>query len=105
MHQQTSPRRPVRLIAVLGAVCALALLATAAAASAATLKWSPPRTIDLGTGQTMTQVLCPTATQCTALDQNGRAVAYDPSTAKAGAPIQVAQGQVPFGVSCPMITA
>jgi hypothetical protein len=104
MHEQTSPRHPVRLIAVLGAVCALALLATTAPASAATLKWSPARTIDTRTGQTMAQVKCPTATQCTALDANGRAVPYNPTTAKAGAPVQIAQGQVPFGASCPTTT-
>jgi hypothetical protein len=102
MQQRTSSRRG-RLIAILGAIGALALFAFAATASAATT-WSAPRTIDNGVGQTMAQITCPTAGQCTALDVNGRAVAYNPTTAKAGAPVQVAQGQPAIGASCPTAT-
>ncbi|HEX5193313.1 MAG TPA: hypothetical protein VFW09_10955 [Solirubrobacteraceae bacterium] len=87
------------------AACAvLALLATAAVASAAPLHWSSTPALDSTIGQSLVQVRCPSATECTTLDANGRTIALQPSTGKAGAPVQVAQGQPATGVSCPAAT-
>jgi hypothetical protein len=96
--------RIVRAATLMSALCMLALLATGAAASAASLHWSAPRQIDATIGQSLVQVRCPASTECATVDDNGRAVAFDPATRKAGPVVQVAQGQPATGMSCPTAT-
>lgn len=104
MNRCSKPRGAARAIALLGAICALALVAGGGVASAASLKWSAPRAIDKSMAQSLVQVSCPTASECAVLDLSGRALRYNPATAKASVPVQIAQGQPAIGVSCPSAT-
>jgi hypothetical protein len=83
--------RPVMMVAT---VCVLVLAVIATTASAATLTWSAPRPIDTTLGQSLLHVQCPSATECVALDANGRAVDFDPASGKSSVPVQVASTAV-----------
>ncbi len=91
-----------RVVPLLGTLCALALATSSASAS--TLTWSTPRSVDTSLGQSLLHVQCLSATGCVAIDDNGRATDFDPSTGKSSQPVQVATGEVPMALACPSET-
>jgi hypothetical protein len=92
-------RRVVPLLAVL---CGLGL--TASTASATTIRWSAARTVDTSLGQSLLHVQCPSVSECVAVDDNGRAINFDPAAGRSSLPVQVAAGQVPTALACPSAT-
>jgi len=102
----TEARRcaPARVGLIVVTLCALVLAVAAPAGSAATLTWSAPRPIDTALGQSLVAVQCPSATACIALDDNGRALTFDPTTRKSSAPVQVAGAQLPTALACSSAT-
>ncbi|HTU30328.1 MAG TPA: hypothetical protein VMF07_13175 [Solirubrobacteraceae bacterium] len=69
---------------------AAALLATLAAAAAATpLHWSSGRQIDHSAGVGLGTIVCPSASQCDALDDNQRLVQFDPASPSHATRVQI----------------
>lgn len=65
--------------------------------------WSAPITIDQGFGRALNAVACPSATQCTAVDDNGQEVTFDPTSPGTAASYTVDSGHRLFGVACPTV--
>jgi hypothetical protein len=75
----------------------------ASAASAASLSWSPARVLD-PTGTfigDIASVACPSASQCTAVDEYGQEVTYNPAAPGTPAPATIDPGNGLVAVACP----
>ena len=92
-----------RALLVLGALCAVACWLPAA--SLAQLSWSTPAAIDNnGHGQqSLSGVACPSATRCTAVDQSGQQVTFNPASPGTPAPTAIDVHNLD-GVACPTAT-
>ncbi len=82
-------RRALTLLSCLAALVAL-LTALPAGAAAAPLHWSAAHQIDGAGGIGLAELACPAATQCDAIDSDGRLLQFDP--AAPGRPTPVALG-------------
>ena len=92
-----------RALVVLVALCAVACWLPAA--SLAQLSWSTPAAIDKnGHGQqSLSGVACPSATQCTAVDQSGQQVTFNPASPGTPTPTAIDVHNLD-GVACPTAT-
>ena len=94
----------VRWLALI--VVTLAAAAVPATAEAA-LSWSGPIAVDVGAGNVIEAVACPSASQCTAVDGSGQEVTFDPGSPGASTPVEIDPGSDPespnslAGVACP----
>jgi hypothetical protein len=72
-------------------------------AAAASMTWATPATVDRGTP--LAGVACPSATQCTAVDDNGQELTFNPAT-PGGSPLQKvdSSGFSMTGIACPSAT-
>ncbi len=70
------------------AIALLALLSTTA--SAASLSWSPGRQIDRSGGVGLDALVCPSGSQCDALDADNRLVQFDPASPGHTTRVQIA---------------
>jgi hypothetical protein len=74
---------------VLAAVVVLTVFAGLAAAASASLSWSGPIRLDQTTGVSLAGVACPSASQCTAIDDAGQQVTFDPAAAATPTPTSI----------------
>jgi hypothetical protein len=88
----------------------------------ASLSWSGPVAVDKDGGTTLNSVACPSAGQCTAVDQAGQEVTFDPGSPGTATPVEIHPGDDPGhvrtspfggvgtppnaleGVACPALT-
>jgi hypothetical protein len=90
-----------RVVLVVVAFCAAAAL-VAGVARADPLSWSSPYPLDRAGTPTLSAVACPSASQCTAVDNVGNEVTFDPiSTTPNNIPLTVDAGHDLLGVACP----
>ena len=61
-----------------------------------------PTTIDAG--NVLNGVACPSATQCTAIDNTGHQVTFDPASPGTPTPTTIDGGNLLIGVACPSAT-
>lgn len=95
--------RAVRLI-LLATLCACFLAAGSSApgAKAALLSWSAAVPVYTGGGVGLNALDCPSPDQCTAVDELGREVTFDPASGQASARARVAS--YTGAVACPSTT-
>jgi hypothetical protein len=74
---------------VLAAVVVLTVFAGLAAAASVSLSWSGPIRLDQTTGVSLAGVACPSASQCTAIDDAGQQVTFDPAAAATPTPTSI----------------
>ncbi len=75
-----------------------------ATASAHTLSWSAPLSVAETGSPDVSGMSCPSASQCTAIDDSGREVTFVPGEPAAPAPVVIDNGLGLRDVSCPSIT-
>ena len=68
-------------LAVVGLVLCAAFAVSGGVAHANSFSWSAPYALDRTGTQYLSGVACPSATQCTAVDQSGGEVTFDPTSA------------------------
>ena len=90
------------LLAVMMMVLA-GFVSSPAVASAASLSWSAPIPLDTtgGTGTPLSALACPSASQCTALDESGQEVTFNPTAPGTPTPTTIDIGNTLFGLACP----
>ncbi len=86
--------------------CLLAVLATGGmlalpAAAHARLTWSSPTTVDPAGGATLHGLACESVSECTAIDQGGRAVTFNPASPGTPTASVLASGAPVNGLACP----
>jgi hypothetical protein len=68
-----------RVVATVAALLAV-LLVVSPDVARASMSWSAPVTIDHAGGIRTMGVVCPSVSQCTVIDVNGRAITFDPAS-------------------------
>lgn len=89
-----------RLPQLLAVLAATALWLAPGDASAA-LVWSAPVFLDAGADSGLVDLACPTATQCVAVDSDGREVSFDPADASAWSAYTIDGTRALTGLACP----
>jgi hypothetical protein len=92
------PMAARRALIMLVALCAMACWLPAT--SLAQLSWSTPAAIDANGHQTLAAVACPTATQCTAVDQSGQQVTFNPASPGTPTPTSIDPNSVLNAIAC-----
>jgi hypothetical protein len=92
----------VAIAAAVGFVLAFQLFGARASAQA-TLSWSAPIAIDEAGSPGVTDVACPSASQCTAVDGKGREVTYDPGAPGSPTPVAILPGVGQSWIACPSV--
>ena len=92
-------RRAGGLAAAVASVTLLCFLGSAYATSTTAAVVSAPVTLDAG--NTLTGLACPSASQCTAVDEAGQQVTFDPAAPGAPSPTTIDAGNALTGVACP----
>lgn len=88
----------------MGIVLAFALLGLVPGMAQASLSWSNPRAVDPeASGVALNRVACPSTTQCTAGDVNGRVVTFNPQSPRSLTTATVSTHSV-SGIACPSTT-
>jgi hypothetical protein len=81
---------------------ALALVGFAAPAAAqAAFSWSAPVALDTDGGPPLEGIACPSSTQCTAVDNFGREITFNPTSSTAPLPVTIDDGNSLGAVACP----
>jgi hypothetical protein len=88
----------LRTLCLLGAALG-AIVGSPAAASAGAMLWSAP--IALDPGGSLWGVACPSISQCTAVDQSGKQVTFNPTAPGTPTPTTIDGSQELTGVACP----
>jgi hypothetical protein len=102
-HFVTSLSLPISRRALL-ALIPIATLGAPSLASAQ-LSWSAPAIVDSGSGETLSAVACPLQTQCTAVDQVGQEVTFNPTAStSSGTPVLIDTGGQLTSIACPSST-
>src|SRR6266496_468323 len=95
-------RSVFRRLAIAVCVALLSLCATTGAAQADPFSWSTPIAIAHNGPGRSTSIACPSVTQCTAVDNGGGEVTFDPtSTTPNSTARTVDAGQINLAVACP----
>lgn len=92
-----------RLPQLLG-VLAAGMLWLAPSSASAALSWSAPVFLDAGADSGLVDLACPTATQCVAVDSDGREVSFDPARPGAWSAYTIDGTRALTGVACPAAT-
>jgi hypothetical protein len=96
----------VRLSLLVACMAVVALVSAPASTGAAPLGWFGPILPDStgGSGENARSVACPSAKQCTAVDNQGQQVTFDPSSPGDPTPTSIDPGNAPDGIACPSTT-
>lgn len=92
------PRVSTFLTTLAAAIALLAAVSTAASASP--LRWSAGRQIDQSAGVSLDTLVCPSASQCEALDANHRLVRFDPASPGHATRVQITAPARLAGFTC-----
>ena len=92
----------VAIAAAVGSVLAFQLFGSAPAQ--ATLSWSAPIAIDEAGSPGVTDVACPSASQCTVVDGTGQEVTFDPGAAGSRTTVAVLPGAGQSSIACPSVS-
>jgi hypothetical protein len=97
--------RSGRVALILGLLAALSVAALVLPGHAsAQLTWSTPAQVDTTGGASINAIACPTESDCTAIDEDGKIINFDPSSPSNPHVVPVAPGQSPDAISCPSAT-
>ncbi|MGO9750540.1 MAG: hypothetical protein ACLP22_03305 [Solirubrobacteraceae bacterium] len=86
-----------------GSVLAYQLFGVSASAQAE-LSWSAPIAVDQRTSPGLNAVACPSASQCTAIDGEGRQITFDPGSPSDPVPVAIDPGAGLIAISCPSVS-
>jgi hypothetical protein len=89
-------------LTALAAVCMFALGVAPISSASAAFVWGDAHQLDLG--QTITDMSCPTATQCTVVGDSNDETTFDPQTAGTVNAFPIASNGKYRGISCPSVT-
>jgi hypothetical protein len=106
MTSPTTPGapRPAGHRVLLTALAAALLLALPTAAGATDLQWSAPQQIDSAGSAAIVAYACPSATQCTTVDQSGQAVTFNPAAVGDPGRALIVPGGRLMSLACPSTT-
>ena len=85
-------------------VAGLVLVVGLPAPAQASLSFSAPSTVDRNAANRLRAVACPSASQCTAVDETGQQVTFNPASPGSPTPTAIDSYVNLFGVSCPSTT-
>ena len=96
----------MRLSLLVACMAAIALICAPVSASAAPLGWFGPILPNStgGSEEKAMSVACPSTTQCTAVDNQGQQVTFDPSSPGDPTPTSIDPGNSPESLACPSTT-
>ena len=89
-------------LTALAAVCLFALGVAPISSASAAFVWGDAHQLDLG--QTITDMSCPTDTQCTVVGDSNDATTFDPQTASTVNAFPIASSGEFRGISCPSMS-